>query len=125
MGEDCAAGVGDGFVSSRPYLSQQGLELGEDLFNGVEVGGVFRQEHQAGADIPDRLAHRLSFVGAEIVEDDDVARLQGRREELLDIGAEALAVDGSVKQAGRLDAVVCEERRGKSRSSICPAGPCR
>ena len=38
-----------------------------------------------------------------------------RHEELIDIGAETLAVDGSVKQAGRVDAVVAqggEERRG-------------
>ena len=115
LGEDFAAGLADGFVTSRPDLSEQGLELCEDLFDGVEVGGVFRQEHQAGSDISDRLAHRLSFVGSEIVEDDDVARLQSRHEELIDIGAETLAVDGSVKQAGRVDAVVAqggEERRG-------------
>ena len=42
--------------------------------------------------------HRLFLVGSEIVEDDDVARLQSRHEELIDIGAETLAVDGSVKQ---------------------------
>jgi hypothetical protein len=30
----------------------------------------------AGSDGPDRLPHRLSFVGAEIVEDHDVARLR-------------------------------------------------
>ena len=115
LGEDFAAGLADGFVTSRPDLSEQGLELCEDLLDGVEVGGVFRQEHQAGSDIPDRLAHRLSFVGSEIVEDDDVARFQRRHEELIDIGAETLAVDGSVKQAGRVDAVVAqggEERRG-------------
>ena len=117
------AGIGRGFRrrlgrwlrNFAPGLSKQGLELGEDLFDGVEVGGVFRQEHQAGSDIPDRLAHRLSFVGSEIVEDDDVARLQSRHEELIDIGAETLAVDGSVKQAGRVDAIVAqggEERRG-------------
>jgi hypothetical protein len=139
LGEDFTAGVGDAFVTSRPDLSQQGLELGEDLFDGVEVGGVFRQEYQAGSDIPDRLAHRLSFVGSEIVEDDDVARLQSRHEELIDIGAETLAVDGSVKQAGRVDAVVAqggEERRGlplalrdlvdEARSPWRPAAkPCR
>ena len=38
LGEDCAAGVDDGFVSSRLALSEQGLELGEDLLDGVEVG---------------------------------------------------------------------------------------
>jgi hypothetical protein len=47
-------------------------------------------------------------VRAEIVEDDDVARLQRRREELIDIGAETLAVDGSVKQTGRVEAVVAQ-----------------
>jgi hypothetical protein len=41
-------------------------------------------------------------VGSEIVEDDDVARGQRRREELLDIGAKALAVDRSIEQAGRV-----------------------
>jgi hypothetical protein len=115
LGEDFAAGVADGFGASRPDLSEQGLELGEDLLDGVEVGGVFRQEQETGSDVPDRLPHRLSFVGAEIVEDDDVARLQRRREKLIDISAETLAVDGSVEQAGRVDAIVAksgEERRG-------------
>ena len=53
-------------------------------------------------------------MGAEIVEDHDVAWLQCRHEELFDIGVEALAVDGPVEQAGR-DAVVAkggEESRG-------------
>ena len=54
-------------------------------------------------------------MGAEIVEDHDVARLQRRDEELFDIGVEALTVDGPVEQAGRFDAVVAqggEESRG-------------
>jgi hypothetical protein len=68
-----------------------------------------------GSDIPDRLAHRFSLVGAEIVEDHDVARLERRDKELFDIGVEALAVDGPVERAGRVDAVVAqggEESRG-------------
>ena len=115
LGEDFAAGVGDGFVTSRPGLSQQSFELGEDLLNGVEVGGVFRQKDEASPDIADRSSHGLSLVGAEIVEDHDVAWLQRRHEELFDIGVEALAVDGPVEQAGRVDAVVAqggEESRG-------------
>jgi hypothetical protein len=46
LGEDFGAGVGDGFVGSRSYLSEQGLELGEDLLDWVEVRGVFRQEDE-------------------------------------------------------------------------------
>ena len=62
-------------------------------------------------------------MGAEIVEDHDVAWLQRRHEELFDIGVEALAVDGPVEQAGRVDAVVAqggEESCGLLRT--CPAG---
>jgi hypothetical protein len=36
----------------------------------------------------------LSLVRAEIVEDDDVARHEGRHENLLDVLEEALAIDG-------------------------------
>jgi hypothetical protein len=96
-------------------LSQQSFELGEDRLDRIEIGGVFRQEDEAGSDIPDRPAHLFSLVRAEIVEDNDVARLQRRREDLFDIGAETLAVDGSVEQAGRVDAVAAqggEESRG-------------
>jgi hypothetical protein len=53
-------------------------------------------------------------VGAEIVEDHDVARLQRGREDLFDIGVEALAIDGPVEQAGRINPIVAqgEESRG-------------
>ena len=100
--------------SRRPDLSEQGLELCEDLLDGVEVGGVFRQEHQAGSDILDRLAH-LPLWDPRLSRMTTSPGFQRRHEELIDIGAETLAVDGSVKQAGRVDAVVAqggEERRG-------------
>ena len=100
LGEDRAAGVGDAFVSSRSDLSKQGLELGEDLLDWIEVWGVFRQEHEAGPDVPDRSSHGFSFVGAEVVEDHDVARLEGRNEDLLDIGVKALAIDRPSNRQG-------------------------
>jgi hypothetical protein len=53
----------------------------------------------------DRPADCLSLVGAEIVENDDVAEPQRRDEELLDTSKEALAVDQSVQHPGRFDAV--------------------
>ena len=108
-------GFGDGVVCSSFGFSQQSLELGEDLLDRIEVGRVFGQEHEPRPDGSDRLSHRLSLVGAEIVEDDDVARLEGRHEELFDIGEEAFAIDRAVEQAGRVDAVVAqggEECRG-------------
>jgi hypothetical protein len=41
----------------------------------------------------------------ELVEDHDVSWLEGRDEELFDIGVESFAVGGPVEQAGRFDAV--------------------
>ena len=54
-------------------------------------------------------------MGAEIVEHDDVVALEGRDEELLDVGEKELAVDWAVEQAGRVDAVIAQrsqESRG-------------
>jgi hypothetical protein len=47
LGEDFAAGVGDRLVASGSRLSQQSFELGEDLLDGVEVGGGVVRETDA------------------------------------------------------------------------------
>ena len=52
------------------------FQFGEDLFDGVEVGGIGRQEQKPGSASPDGAAHCLALVATEIIEDDDVARLQ-------------------------------------------------
>src|ERR1700753_2022500 len=83
-----------------------------DVFDRIEVGRVFWQEQEAGSDIPDRLAHRFSFMGGKVVEDDNVVGFEGWDEKLLDIGAKALAVDWTVEHAGRLDAVVTQRGEG-------------
>ena len=89
-------------------LAQQVLELGEELLDRVQVGGVFRQEEELGAGRADGAAHGLALVGAEIVHDDDVAGPERGDENLLDIEAEALAVDRPVDEPGRVDAVMAQ-----------------
>ena len=61
-------------------------------------------------DRPDRIADGAAFVRTEIVHDDDVAGLQGWGEHLLDVGAEALAVDGTIEHARRSDAITSQRR---------------
>ena len=89
-------------------LSEPVLELGEGLFDGIEVWAVGRQEEEPGAGGADRLAYGLALVASEIVEDDDVAGLEGRDQELLDIGQELLAVDGAPEETGRIDPVMTQ-----------------
>ena len=75
---------------------------------GLRSGEYFGRKNQLGAGLSDGLAHGLSFVRAEIVKDDDVAGLESGDEDLLDIGQEPLAVDRSIDQERRVDAVMTE-----------------
>ena len=93
------------FERARGGLSQQVLELGEDLLDRVQVGRVLRQEEQFGTGGANELPHRLAFVAAEIVHDDDVAFAQRRHKDPLDIGSESLAVDRSLKKPGCFDSI--------------------
>ena len=84
------------------------LELGEHLFDRVEIRGVLGQEEQLGTGGADRLAYGLALVTAEIVDDDDIAGLQGGDENLLDVSAEARAIDGAVEHPWGIDAIVAQ-----------------
>jgi hypothetical protein len=99
------------FDSSLGGLPEQGFQLGEHLLDRIEIGTVGRQEEKVRADCTDGSAHGMALVATEIVHDDDVAGLERRYEELLDIGFEAFAVDRSIKDARRLDPVVPQGRK--------------
>ena len=105
-----------GLNGARVGLAQQGLELGEDLLDRIEIGRVARQEEQLGAGAADQAARRLALVTAEIVHDDDIAGAEGRHQELLEISARAGAVDRAVDDAGRGDAVVTQRRQKGQRA---------
>ena len=98
-----------------PAFRNRVLNLAKTCSIGLRSGAYFGRKHQTRPDVADRPPHRLCLVGAEVVEDHDVARLEGWNEELFDVGVEAFAVDRPVEQAGRVDAVVAqrgEEGRG-------------
>src|SRR3982074_2427857 len=97
MLEDFADCDADSFGRARGGLAQQVLELGEDLFDRVQVRRVFRQEEELGPGCADELAHGFGFVSTEIVHDHDVAGAKRGDEGLLDLGPEALTVDWTVE----------------------------
>lgn len=67
-------------------------------------------------------ADRAPFMRAEIIHNDDIAGLQCRHQHRLDIGAEALAVDRPVDDAGRDDTLMSDGRR-KVMVRQWPCGP--
>jgi len=70
-------------------LARQGLELGEDLPDRIEVGRVRRQEEELGGSLADGAAGGPALVIAQIAHDGDVAGPERRSQELLEIGKEA------------------------------------
>jgi len=94
------------------------LEFGKDLFDGIEVGTVGRQEEEPGTGGADGFAGGFALVAAEIVHDDDIARPQHRNENLLDIGEEGFAVDRAIDDAGGIDAVMAECRQEGERAPM-------
>ena len=87
-------------VDRSAALAENGLELGEGVLDGIEIGRVFGQVEEARADGLDGLADRVAFVGAEIVEHDDVAGLECRGQDLLDIGEEPRPLIGPSSTMG-------------------------
>ena len=102
---DVAPSVFDGALLSLPHPV---FDLGEGLFDRVEVGRVWRQVPEPGASSLDHLPDSFRLVASEIVENDDVAFAQGWQEKVLYISAEAFTVDRAVEDAGCRELVMAE-----------------
>ena len=74
------------------------LELGEDLFDRVQVWRVLRQKEQLGAGRANEPAHGGALMAAEIVHDDDITGPKRGKQDLCDIGSEGVAIDGGVEK---------------------------
>jgi hypothetical protein len=101
-------GVEQRLARTRSDASDDRLQLGEELFDWVEVRRVGRQEHDARAACLDRLSDADDLVAAEVVSQNDVADLQSWGEELLDPGTECDTVDGAVQDQRRHDPVTAQ-----------------
>ena len=103
-------------------VAEAGFELGEDLFNRVEIGRIGGQEAQRGARPLNGGSHGGALVAAEIVQDDDIAGSQRGEEALFHIGEEAGAVDRALEDTGGGQAVAPEGRH-EGQGLPMPIGP--
>lgn len=78
-----------------------GLEFGEGHFYRVEIRTIGRCEEEPCAPRLEDGLCLFAFVTGEIVEDNDIAWLEGRGELGFDIGFEGRAVHGAVDDPWR------------------------
>jgi hypothetical protein len=110
-GEVCerlSDGFDEGVKRSCGGLAKCGFELGEGLFDGIEVGAIGREIAQRRAGPLDRFFDASDFVTGKIIHDDDIAMAQGRGEKVLDIGQETRSVHRTVKYTGCGDLIVAQ-----------------
>jgi hypothetical protein len=93
--------VPKGFGGALGGAPETSLEFCEGVFDRLEVRGVFGQVEQAGTGGFDGLSDFVALMRAEIVENDDVASLEGWTQDLLDIGQEPGPVDRPIQHHGR------------------------
>ena len=108
FGERVGDGVDQRFEGSRRGFSEQRLEFGEELFDGIEIGAVGRQIAQSRPGLFDRRFDAGDLVARQIVHDNDVAFTQCRREKLLHPRAKCFAVHRSVEHARRRDLIMAQ-----------------
>ena len=104
LGSDRGQAGGDGHLQgclrARPGLAQERLELGEGMFDGIEVRTVGGQKHQAAARRCDAGAHRLVPVRGQVVQDHGLAGPQHRAEHLVQIAKQLGRVGAALQGAG-------------------------
>ena len=94
--EGLAEGVFQRVDGAEFPATQFVLDFREDLFDGIEVGTVGRQEEHAGIASVHRFDHAAHFVRWQVVEDEDVARAELRGQFLLDVFPKEFAIEGAV-----------------------------
>lgn len=85
-----------------------GFELGEGHFDWIEIRAVGRQEQEPSSAVANGFLGPGALMGGEIVEDDDVSRLEGRGQLGLDISFEDFAVHRRIDDEGRREACRCQ-----------------
>ena len=85
---DVADGAPERVVGPGACCAQMGFELGEGHLDGIEVGRIGWEKQEPGTSRLQRRGGLGGLVHLQVVEDDDVACLQGGSELRLDVDVE-------------------------------------
>lgn len=91
----------EGIDGSGRLLAQERLELGVGHLDRVHVGAVGGQVEDLGVAGGDCLADAGDLVRGQLVEHDDVAAPERRREDIADVDAERIAIHRAIDHPGR------------------------
>jgi len=81
-------------------MPQERLELGEGHLDRVHIWAVGRQVEDLSTAIGNRLADAGHLMGRQVVEHHDIATLEGRCQDVLDVHAEGIAIHGAIEHPG-------------------------
>lgn len=99
--EELADAGDEGVDGAGWFLSEKRLELREGHLDRVHVWAVGREVEELRAASGNGLADACDLVSGEVVEHDDIAAPEGRREQLLDIDPEGFAIHWAIEHPGR------------------------
>jgi len=91
-------------------LAEDGFELGEQLFDRIEIGAVCRKIDEDRTAPFDGFSHTSDLVNGDVVHEHDISSFKGRSQTLFDIGPERLTVHRAFKHERRAHAVVTQRR---------------
>lgn len=94
----------DLLVAARASRAQEGFQFGERELDRIEVRTVRRKEPNVGAHVLDGGADRRLLMGRQVIEHDDVARVQRRHQHLLDVREKAWTIDRPIEDGRRAKA---------------------
>src|SRR5215208_2652120 len=101
-------GIGGPLEGVGGDFAKNGFELGEQLFDGVEIRTVGGEIDKIRTTPLNGLTNACNFVHTDVVHEDNVTASQSRNENLFDIGLESFAVHGSFEEKRGSHAIMAQ-----------------
>ena len=101
-------GIGSTFEGVGSDLSQDRFELGEQLFDRIEVGAVCGKVDKHRSARFDGFLHTGDLVNRDIVHEHDITSFQGRSQNLFDVGPKRFTVHRAFEHERRGHTVVAQ-----------------